>query len=72
MRKAVAAVLFMLSGAFLLLAVSALSQLLDDYKDSPDSMFINAAAKVAAIGVVFLIAGAFALRERPKSRNGSH
>jgi hypothetical protein len=36
-------VLFALTGAGLLLTALALSNLFDDYKDSPDSMFIEAA-----------------------------
>ena len=63
MRKAIAAVLFALTGACLLLAGLALSNLFDDYKDSPDSMFIEAAAKVAAVGLVCLVGGAVALRD---------
>jgi ABC-type cobalamin transport system permease subunit len=62
MRKVVAAVLFAVMGACLLLAGVALSHLFDDYKDSPDSMFIKAAAQVSVIALVCLIGGVVALR----------
>jgi hypothetical protein len=62
MRKVVAAVLFTLTGACLLLAGVALSHLFDDYKDSPDSMFIEAAALPFAVAVVCLAFGVLALR----------
>jgi hypothetical protein len=62
MRKVVAAVLFALAGACLLLFGLALSNLFDDHKDSRDSMFIEAAAIPFAIAVVCLAAGVLALR----------
>ena len=65
MRKAIAAFLFTLTGACLLLTGIVLSNLFDDYKDSPDSMFIQAAAKVFAIGVICLIGGVIAIRKVP-------
>ena len=55
MRKVIAAFLFAVTGACLLLAGLALSNLFDDYKDSPDSMFIETAATVFAVAVVCLI-----------------
>jgi ABC-type cobalamin transport system permease subunit len=62
MRKVVAAVLFAVMGACLLLAGFALSNLFDDYKDSPDSMFIKTAAQVSVIALVCLVGGVIALR----------
>jgi hypothetical protein len=62
MRKVVAAVLFALTGACLLLTGLVLSNLFDDYKDSPDSMFIQAAAIPFTIAVLCLAGGVFALR----------
>ena len=62
MRKVVAAALFALTGACLSLSGIVLSHLFDDYKDSPDSMFIEMAAIPFAIGVVCLGAGVLAIR----------
>jgi hypothetical protein len=62
MRKVFAAVLFALTGACFLLSGFALSNLFDDYKDSPDSMFIEAATIPLGIAVVCLAGGVLALR----------
>jgi hypothetical protein len=66
MRKVVAAVLFALTGAGLLLTALALSNLFDDYKDSPDSMFIEAAAIPLALALLCLAGGVIALRNNPR------
>jgi hypothetical protein len=62
MRKVVAAVLFALTGACLLLSGIVLSNLFDDYKDSPDTLFIGAAAIPLTIAVLCLASGVLALR----------
>jgi hypothetical protein len=62
MRKVIAAILFAVMGGCLLLAGLALSNLFDDYKDSPDSMFIKAAAQMSVIALVCLVGGVIALR----------
>jgi hypothetical protein len=66
MRKVLAAVLFALTGAGLMLAAIVLSHLFDDYKDSPDSMFIETAAVPLALGLMCLAGGVSALREPPR------
>ena len=66
MRKLLAAVLFAVTGACLMLTGLVLSNLFDAYKDSPDSMFIETAATVFAVGVVCLVGGVIALRYKPR------
>ena len=43
----------------------ALSNLFDDYKDSPDSTYIETAAVPLVLGALFLVAGVLTLRKRP-------
>jgi len=64
MRKVGAALLFMVAGAFLLLAWGALDNLWADYKDSPDSTYIEVAAILAVTGLGIAGLGAFVLRGR--------
>jgi hypothetical protein len=66
MRKVLAAVLFVLAGAGLTLGATALSHLFDDYKDSPDSMFIETAAVPLAFALLCMAAGVHSLRGRPR------
>jgi hypothetical protein len=54
----------MVAGAFLLMGWSALDNLWADYKDSPDSTYIQAAAVCAAIAVAFTGLGGWMLRGR--------
>jgi hypothetical protein len=64
MRKVVAAVLFAVAGAGLLVSASAIATLFDDYKDSSDSLYIGWAAVTLAVAVVAVAVGALLLRER--------
>jgi hypothetical protein len=64
MRKIGAAVLFIGAGALLLLSWSALDNLWADYKDSPDSLYIEVAAIWAAIALAFAGVGGWMLRGR--------
>jgi hypothetical protein len=64
MRKVGAALLFMLAGAFVLLAWVALDNLWADYQDSPDSTYITVAAIELAIASGFAGLGAWILRGR--------
>ena len=64
MRKVIAAFLFMVAGALLLLVWYALDNLWADYQDSPDSFYISAAAIEAATAVAFAALGAWMLRGR--------
>jgi hypothetical protein len=57
MGKAFAAVLFALTRTCFLLSGFVLSNLFDDDKDSPDSMFIEAATIPLGIAVVCLAGG---------------
>ena len=68
MRKVVAAVLFALAGACLLVTGIVLSNLFDDYKDSPDSTFIETAAIPFSVAVLCLAGGAWALRNGASHR----
>jgi hypothetical protein len=63
-RKLVAAVLFAFTGASLLVGSLYLSNLWDDYKDSPDSTYIEGAVIFLAVALMTAIAGAWALRSR--------
>ena len=65
MQKAFSALLFVLAGACITLAVLALSNLFDDYKDSPDSTYIETAALPLVLAALFLVAGALTLHKRP-------
>jgi hypothetical protein len=62
-------VLFALTGAFMLLAGFALSNLFDDYKDSPDSMFIETAAQVFGVALVCCVGGIIAPRNGSSTRS---
>ena len=64
MRKIGAALLFMVAGAFLLLAGFALENLWEKYQDSPDSTYIEVAAIEAAFALGFAGVGAWMLRGR--------
>lgn len=66
MRKTLAAVLFALSGALLLLTAFALQNLFEEYKDSADSVYIATAAVTFGLGVVAAVGGALLLRERER------
>jgi hypothetical protein len=70
-RKAVAAVLFALTGALLLLAWAALDNLWADYQDTPDSTYIDVAAIELGLALVCAAGGVWALRCRSGSRFGS-
>jgi multisubunit Na+/H+ antiporter MnhG subunit len=65
MRNAFSALLFVLAGACIALALLALSNLFDDYKDSPDSTYIETAAVPLVLAALFLVAGVLTLRKRP-------
>jgi multisubunit Na+/H+ antiporter MnhG subunit len=65
MQKAFSALLFVLAGACIALAVLALSNLFDDYKDSPDSTYIETAAFPLVLAALLLVAGILMLRKRP-------
>jgi hypothetical protein len=64
MRKIGAALLFMMAGAFLLLAWFALENLWAEYQDSPDALYLSVAAIeiVGALGFAGL--GGWMLRGR--------
>ena len=63
MRKALAALLFLLAGVCLTFVGTSLANLFDDYKDSPDSTYLEAAATAFAPAVLFVVGGALALRK---------
>ena len=52
----------MLTGACVTLAVLALSNLFDDYKDSTDSQYVEAALIPLGLALFFLTGGVLALR----------
>jgi hypothetical protein len=62
MRKALAALLFTLTGACLLLAGSVASTVFDDYEDSEDSYYLGMAAVPFIVALVCLAGGIWALR----------
>jgi hypothetical protein len=62
MRKLLAAVLFVITGACLLLAGTVASTVFDDYKDSEDSYYLGMAAVPLLIGLICLAGGVWALR----------
>lgn len=64
MRKATAAVLFAVAGAAVLLAVFAVMTLFDEFKDSPDSLYVGWAVITLVVAAVAAVAGAVLLRER--------
>ncbi len=64
MRKVVAALLFIVAGALVLLAAITLSNLWGSYQDSPDSLYIGAAAIEGAGVVAACLAGGLLLRGR--------
>lgn len=63
-RKVIAALLFAVSGAALMLAAGALTTLFDEYKDSPDSLYIGWAVVTLAVAVGAALGGALLLRGR--------
>jgi hypothetical protein len=64
MRKVVAALMFMIAGAFILLTAMTLSNLWDTYQDSPDWLYISAAA-IEGVGVLAAcLVGGLLLRGR--------
>jgi ABC-type enterobactin transport system permease subunit len=65
MQKALSALLFVLTGACLTIGGIILSTLFDDYKDSPDSTYIETAAVPLVLGALFLVAGILTLRKYP-------
>lgn len=64
MRKAIAAVLFAVAGAALLLAVFAFTALFDEYEDSADSVYVGWAVITLVVAAAAGTAGAVLLRER--------
>lgn len=66
MQKALSALLFVLTGACLTIGGIILSTLFDDYKDSPDSTYVETAAVPLVLAALFLIAGILTLRRRPR------
>lgn len=63
MRKVVAAVLFAVAGAALLLSAFGFTALFDDYKDSPDSLYLAWGVGTLAVAVVAAAIGAVLLKE---------
>ena len=64
MRKVLAAVLFAVAGALILLSYTALENLWADYQDSPDSTYIEVAAIELGLAAVAIAGGVVALRGR--------
>lgn len=64
MRTVVGALLFMVAGAFVLLAWFALDNLWAAYQDSPDATYITVAAVELAIASGFAALGGWMLRRR--------
>lgn len=64
MRTFLAAVLFAIAGALILLAFSALSRLWADYQDSPDSTYIEVAAIELALAAAAVLGGTLVIRRR--------
>lgn len=64
MRRVLAAVLFALAGALILLAFLALENLWADYQDSPDSTYIEVAALELGLAALAGGGGFLALRRR--------
>jgi hypothetical protein len=62
MRKVLAAILFAIAGALVLLAFAALENLWAEYQDSPDSTYIELAAIELALAAGATIGGAFETR----------
>jgi hypothetical protein len=62
MRTKLAAVLFVLTGAFLLLAGVIAANVFGEYKDSEDSFYLAMASMPFVLGLVCLAAGVWALR----------
>ena len=60
--KVLAAVLFTLTGACLLLAASVASTVFDNYKDSEDSYYLGVATVPFIVALVCLAGGIWALR----------
>ena len=64
MRKALAALLFGIAGALVLLSYFALENLWADYQDSPDSFYITVAGIEIAIAAAAAAGGFWTLRRR--------
>jgi hypothetical protein len=60
--KVLAALLFSLGGVCVAVAAIVLSNIFDEYKDSPDSTYVEFAAVPGLLGLLFLVAGALARR----------
>lgn len=66
MRKLAAAVLFAIAGALMLLAVMSLTNVWQQYQDSPDSTYIEVAALWLLLGLASMGAGFCALHDRSR------
>jgi hypothetical protein len=64
MRTVGATLLLMVAGAFLLIASTSFVELWAEYKDSPDSTYIEAAAITAGIALGCIGLGGWLLRGR--------
>ncbi len=64
MRKVLAAVLFAVAGALILLSWLALDNLWAEYRDSPDSTYIEVAAIELSFAAAAIVGGFLALRHR--------
>ena len=64
MRKIAAALLFMVAGAFVLLAWMALDNLWAAYQDRPDAMYISVAAIEVVLAACLAGLGGWMLRSR--------
>jgi hypothetical protein len=64
LRRLIAALLFVLAGGLLVVAAFALSNLFDEYKDSPNSTYLEAGLIPLAFALLCLGAGVLSLRER--------
>ena len=64
MRTVLGAVLFAVAGAAILVGASVISNVWDDYADSPDSTYIEVAAIYFGIALAAGVGGVLALRRR--------
>jgi hypothetical protein len=63
-HKTIAAMLFVIAGGLLVISGLALSNLFDEYKDSPDSTYLQAGLIPLAIALMCLVAAGLSLRGR--------